>query len=134
MARIRLTKPKPTVAVTWAVEIVLPIPTKSTANLREHHHAKARRVKMERSTTSDWLRIVHGHPLLATTGWWFDITLTRLGGRGLDDDNLANAGKAVRDGVADWLGIDDGDKRLTWTYTQEPGGPIGVRIRIEGVA
>ena len=37
------------------------------------------------------------------------VTLTRLGGRKLDPDNLANSFKHVQDGVAAWLGIDDGD-------------------------
>ena len=38
--------------------------------------------------------------------------------------------KAVRDGVADALSLDDGDPRLTWEYRQETG-PFGVRIYLE---
>ena len=49
------------------------------------------------------------------------ITLTRIAPRTLDDDNLAAGFKATRDRVADWLGVDDGDKRLTWRYAQERG-------------
>ena len=41
----------------------------------------------------------------------------------LDDDNLASGFKSTRDGVADWLGIDDGSKRLTWVYKQVKGPP-----------
>ncbi len=62
------------------------------------------------------------------------ITLTRLAPRILDCDNLRGALKAVRDGIADWLGVDDGDPRLTWEYGQEKrvGEPMGVRVEING--
>lgn len=46
------------------------------------------------------------------------ITLTRMGPRELDDDNLAYAFKSIRDEVANWLGVDDADKRLSWRYAQ----------------
>lgn len=44
---------------------------------------------------------------------------------GLDDDNLRSALKAVRDGVALALGVDDGDRRLVWHYA-EKRAPRGV--------
>ena len=60
------------------------------------------------------------------------ITLTRIGGKRMDDDNCAGGFKNIRDCVAGWLGIDDGDTRLTWRYEQHPGsGPQSVRVRIE---
>ena len=60
------------------------------------------------------------------------ITLTRLASRKLDSDNLATALKAVRDGVADALNLDDGDERLDWRYAQEkaPRGHYAVRVEI----
>jgi hypothetical protein len=48
----------------------------------------------------------------------------------MDGDNSIGSLKAVRDGVADALGIDDGDPRLTWEYRQETG-PFGVRIYLD---
>lgn len=41
--------------------------------------------------------------------------------------------KPVRDGIADWLTLDDADPRLTWRYAQERAEPDheGVRIEIE---
>ena len=36
----------------------------------------------------------------------------------LDTDNLARSLKAIRDGVADAIAVDDNDKRLTWDYAQ----------------
>jgi hypothetical protein len=63
------------------------------------------------------------------------ITITRIGPRALDDDNLAISGKHIRDGIADALGIDDGHASLTWRYAQErpaKGAPrYGVRVAIE---
>lgn len=52
--------------------------------------------------------------------------------RYFDDDNLANALKPVRDEVADWLGVDDGDGRIRWECGQvETRGKIGVSIKVE---
>jgi hypothetical protein len=70
------------------------------------------------------------------------ITLTRIAPRWLDDDNLAGACKAVRDGVADAIGLDDRDHRLRWAYLQATGArPVrgtpatyAVRITIEEAA
>jgi hypothetical protein len=61
------------------------------------------------------------------------VTITRLAPRQLDTDNLAGACKHVRDGVADWLGIDDGDLRVAWVCEQEKAKPKqhGVRIKME---
>lgn len=57
------------------------------------------------------------------------VTLTRIGARPLDTDNLAYAFKSIRDGVADAFGIRDDDKRIAWEYAQEKGSPA-VRIEI----
>jgi hypothetical protein len=60
------------------------------------------------------------------------VELTRIAPRALDDDNLRGALKAVRDGVADVLGIDDRDPRVVWDYEQAHGAPreYGVKIVI----
>ena len=97
------------------VEIYLRIPTVSEANKREHWAAKAKRVKSQRSTakfeTQDLLMLKM--PL--------SVTLTRVSPRPLDDDNLRGALKAVRDGIADRLGINDRDPRVAWLYSQRRG-------------
>lgn len=60
------------------------------------------------------------------------VTLTRLGGKKLDPDNLANCFKAVQDGVAAWLGVDDGDEtKVRWKYRARPGYRMGCRIHIK---
>ena len=108
----------------------LPIRTWSEANARVHWARRARRAREQRRVARMSLRAAlaaHGQPSLPAT-----ITLTRLASRKLDSDNLASALKAVRDGVADALGIDDGDERLAWHYAQDkaPRGHYAVRVEI----
>jgi len=59
------------------------------------------------------------------------VTMTRISPRLLDDDNLAAAFKSVRDGIADALGIDDRDPRITWKCEQAKGKPSRCEIAIE---
>ena len=58
------------------------------------------------------------------------ITITRIGPRELDGDNLQGACKHIRDGIADWLMVNDRDKRLRWEYAQA-NGKYGVQIRVQ---
>ncbi len=97
---------------------LLPLRIVSTANLREHWTARGRRSATHRHTARLALRqhqVPNSGPLT--------ITLTRIAPRNLDSDNLAISFKAVRDGVADFLGVDDGHKSLTWLYDQRKGKP-----------
>lgn len=76
--------------------------------------ARARRVKGERETAK-----LLCHRLTRPTTWPVVVRLTRIGPRKLDSDNVAGACKAVRDGVADWLDVDDGDEtKVRWVYAQ----------------
>ena len=59
------------------------------------------------------------------------VTMTRIAPRELDSDNLAISFKHVRDGIADWLGVNDNDKRVTWKYAQERGAPKHYAARVE---
>jgi hypothetical protein len=56
------------------------------------------------------------------------VTLIRRSPRALDDDNLRSAAKAARDGIADYLGIDDRDPRVQWRYDQSFGPPALIAI------
>jgi hypothetical protein len=97
----------------------------STANLREHWAAKAKRASEHRAAA----RMV-----LGTRARGFVpaiVTLTRVAPRRLDDDNLAAAFKNIRDGVADAIGVDDRDPRITWLYEQTAGN-YAVRISLQG--
>lgn len=57
------------------------------------------------------------------------VTITRVGPRALDDDNLAASCKSVRDEVATWLRVDDRSPSVTWAYRQERG-PYAVRVEV----
>jgi hypothetical protein len=107
--------------------VSLPLRLVSTLNRREHHMARARRVAAERGPAMlvtrmalPWPRPLEGS---------FHVELIRIGPKKLDGDNLQGACKAVRDGVAEALEIDDGSDRLTWVYGQERGA-YGVRITV----
>ncbi len=58
------------------------------------------------------------------------VTITRHGPVPLDDDNLQGACKAVRDGIADSVGVDDGSDLYVWQYRQEVG-PYGVTVEVK---
>lgn len=93
-------------------------------NTREHHQARARRAKLHRQTTH-WAMKVARKPDLPCI-----VTLTRLAPRELDGDNLQAGLKACRDGVADWLGVDDRDPRVTWAYGQKKGKPRQYAVEV----
>jgi len=108
------------------ITATIPLRIVSAANRREHWAAKARRAKAERAAA---MAVPKPRPAAR-----YRITLTRIGPRAIKDehDNLPTAFKALVDGIADRLGIDDGDERLTWVYRQERGTEYAVRVEIEG--
>lgn len=110
-------------------EYEIPVRLVSGANLREHWAVKSKRNRLQRESA----RIA---TIAALRGGIFHppatITIERVGKRNLDSDNLAISAKAVRDGIADALGIDDGDARLDWQYRQSVGKEYTVRVTIRG--
>lgn len=113
----------------FSVEV--PIKTVSELNRREHWAARARRVKAQRSAVTLALRCSRVQPadeLLPATR--LRVLLVRVGARRLDGDNLQGALKAVRDAVAEWIGVDDGSQVYEWVYAQETGRTPSVRIYV----
>lgn len=106
------------------IRVTIPIRTVSEANVREHWAKRAKRVAGHRSIVRLAL-----NAKVAVRGA-LTVSLTRIATRKLDDDNLRSALKATRDGVADALGIDDGDESIRWEYEQEKAREPGVRIEI----
>jgi len=100
--------------------IVVDIPVRiiSEANSRQHWRKAAARKQLHRQTARLVLQ-QYARPMGESE--LFTIMLTRVAPRKLDDDNLSSGFKAVRDGVADWLGIDDGSPRIHWVYRQHKG-------------
>lgn len=98
-------------------------------NNREHHRVRALRVAAEREATlaalhadgwhgADWLQ---REPAAGAR-----VTLTRpYASQPLDCDNLSASCKAVRDAVAQYLGVDDASARLHWVYRQELAAVLG---------
>ena len=122
-----------------SVEVTIPVVTVSESNVRDRGKPgslrKLQRVKSHRTVAGYTMRAQIGRSLdVWPAGVPLVVTLTRVGGRKMDDDNLSAALKAVRDGVADWLGVDDGSPLLTWDYRQEPdpkNRSQAVRCRVE---
>lgn len=60
------------------------------------------------------------------------VSLVGFRRRALDDDNFVGACKHLRDAIAASLGLDDGDPRLRWEYSQhETRGAEGVMVKIQ---
>jgi hypothetical protein len=93
-------------------------------NAREHPMARSRRVRKEREFVA-WHLFPHCPPPLPVT-----IRLTRYApSRGLDSDNLQSSLKAVRDAIAQWLGINDADEsQARYAYAQARLHVYAVRI------
>ncbi len=113
--------------------ITLPITTVSETNVREHWARRAQRAKTQRSDAHWALMAAWGRSRRRPPREGAIVILTRLAPRRLDGDNLQAALKAVRDGVADALGINDGDARVTWRYGQERARQYGVRVTVEAI-
>jgi hypothetical protein len=108
------------------IEVEMEMKIVSLANMRLHWAAKARLVKSQRQKAFNALASVAAPPAPPCT-----IVLTRVAPRALDGDNLQSGFKAVRDGVADWLGVDDGSKLVEWQYRQRSGGVKVYKVEIE---
>lgn len=123
---------------------LIPVRTVSEANMREHWAVKARRKRDHTQTSMLVARSQLAKAGVQASGWvpltlangGIRITMTRLGVRALDTDNLAGALKGVQDGIAKALGVDDGDPRLEWVYRQEKGSKrsFGVVVEIKAQA
>lgn len=103
----------------------IPVRTVSITNEREHWRVKADRARQHRATARIVLGQVGERPTLPVV-----VELVRIAPRPLDDDNLRGALKSVRDGIADWLGVDDRDPRVQWAYGQRKGAPKAYGVEV----
>lgn len=111
------------------IEVRMNMKIISVANMRLHWAIKAKLAKDQRTRTRMSLAAVaesSGAEILPVT-----VVLTRVAPRRLDGDNLQSGFKAVRDGVADWLGVDDGNGLIDWQYAQRSGRPGEYAVEIE---
>ncbi len=113
------------------MKVLVPLRTGRGMNNREHHMQRHKRVKAERQMVA-WMLSMHKPvPKVPCV-----VTITRVGPTsGLDQhDNLRGALKGPVDQVAEWLGVDDRDPRVTWKYEQRREKEWGVEIVVDEVA
>lgn len=102
----------------------------SEANLKCHWAVKAKRAKEHRTASFTALASMIGNPKIWTDQLPIVITITRVAPRPLDSDNLFRSAKSCRDGIADFLKVNDGDTRITWVMAQRRGAPKSYSVEI----
>lgn len=112
------------------ISISIPLKTISTANARINRFKLASMTKLQRSKVRNTL--MSEVPIPPSTP--LAVVITRIGPKKMDSDNLAISQKGVRDGVADWLGVDDGHPDIEWRYEQRTGGAKVYAIEVEVIA
>lgn len=116
-------------SITEPLTVRMLLRTKSLNHLfGMHRHERARMTKMHREQAWKHMRI-HGPGPSDLSN--VTVTLTRYSAGTLDDDNLRGSLKAIRDGVADWLGVPDNDPRVTWAYAQRTVDPKKFAVEVE---
>lgn len=112
------------------ITVCLPLRLVSELNDRSHWSVKAKRAAEQRSVTRMRLAGERAWPLSLPVL----VTITRIGPRALDGDNLQASAKHVRDGVADALGVNDANPWVIWVYTQRASRKgFGVEIEVREV-
>lgn len=107
------------------VKITIPLKLPSLANCRLHWRAMAKLKQGQKEIVSGLMYLQKKCPLPVV------VTLTRVGKRKMDDDNLAHAFKAIRDGIAESYGVDDGSNLYRWRYEQRKGKEYAIEIEIQ---
>jgi hypothetical protein len=118
----------------------LDIYTTSEKNVREHWAKKSKRTRQMRGLVKQalWGRLQEARRAISG-GLRLEIRLSRIApSNGLDaSDNLPVALSAVKDGVADALGLrNDEHAQIVWAYDQARSAPrvYAVEIRVESEA
>lgn len=107
------------------------IKTKNGLNQRQHWRTVSKRAIEIKSATAIALSAqagVRGHHVRRPCV----VVMTRSSTGVLDDDGLASSLKHVRDAVAEWLGVDDGDTGAVRFKCEQGTGKRGVHgVQIE---
>ncbi len=98
------------------------------ANDHTHWRVRQRRAADQRGTAKV---VARAHGVDGGIGLPLRVTITRIGPGRLDSDGLTISGKHVRDGIADALGIDDGDPRIEWLVLAERAKTWSVRVVVQ---
>lgn len=115
------------------IEFFLPLDL-VTPNKKEHWTRLSKR-----NHQNDWKLVIHWANNKCSMQLPCMVTITRIGPRKWDGDNLVYACKGIRDSIANLLrpgferGMADGTELIEWRYDQEKGKIKGARIKIESV-
>lgn len=111
------------------------LPPSPNSTRREHFMKRSRRFKSEKRAIKMSLFKETGE-LTSGLKMPLTVTFTRCAPRLLDWDNSVASMKAEIDAVAEWLGTDDRDPRVTWKVEQRKckRDEAGTEIRIEARA
>jgi len=116
-------RPNPQLAFT------MPVRVDSETNGREHWAKKyGRKQNQKMELIAAWTKAAKGMSIFLVP---CVVRLIRVGPKALDSDNLGEAFKAIRDQIADEIGMDDGDERIKWEYAQVPVGKRVYQVRVE---
>jgi hypothetical protein len=114
------------------VEVQCPVPPRANNDGQRggHWRDRARLVKQQRQLVT--LALAAFRRRLREHGAW-TVRLTRVSPRKIDSDGASAAMKAPRDAVAEVLGVDDADERVTWLPVEQAkdGRPRYQAVRIE---
>jgi hypothetical protein len=116
-----------------AVDLWIPVQTKSALNQRIHWAKRAKQTHSERELVRLIWRSTESRAVRAavTGAEVVSVSFVRVGPRLLDSDNLHGALKAVRDQVAAELGVSDAPGTgIEWRYGQMRGKAPGVAVEI----
>lgn len=106
--------------------------TRSESNARYGHWGQRSSKRAgQRRTTELRCQVAFGEPPVPP----LHVTVVRVcppRNKVRDCDNLVASMKAIRDGLCDWLHLNDSDLRLRWELRQENGDGFAVRIELRG--
>lgn len=102
--------------------------TVSELNQREHWAARNRRKNDQQEQVAiAMLNVLRGRKVQLPCS----VTLTRIGPKKMDNDNLAGALKHCQDQIARQLGVDDGDEsKVKFYHYQMPTGSRDYAVKV----
>lgn len=116
-------------------ELIVPLVGMRTPNPLNGSHSHWAVKSRARKHQRNWAKLeVGSHLRAAVITAPCRVVLTRCGpSSGLDGDGLQAALKAVRDGIADALGINDRDPCVEWLYEQRREKTWSVEVRVRRI-
>lgn len=114
------------------MKLFIPMKLPNFGNARLHYRVKAKLIAEQREdVTRELLGMSWGHLPKPSVDEPWEVVLTRLGPRELDDDGVVASLKAVRDAFAAFINVDDKLRSIVrYRYEGEIGKECGVRIEV----